>query len=181
VSKKRISAILVLVLALLALWPRTIVFAPEWQVRVLDENERPVAGAFVTETWSHYLYVVDHYDAQGQVLQTSKSDGLVIFPRKEARTRALVQFGAFLFDSVLSLLPHGGGAPHAGVFAWADGYGSADAQWPKSAPTRMKSDLHIRSCMSKSEQWGCDSKTRDMLRNLYKAGAQPGSPVFPAD
>jgi len=153
----------------LALLPRTVLVAPQWQVRILDESGQPIVGAYVSETWSHYLYLADHYDASGQMVQTSTPDGLANFAQQEVHTRALVQVGTFVIDRALSVLPHGSGGEHASIFAWADGFGSGQSLWPRSKPNRVQGIVRLRSCASDPKQWGCDLKTREMLRNLYRS------------
>src|ERR1700732_4474749 len=67
--------ILLLVFLFAVFYPFEIRIAPDWVARVIDENGKPVAEAYVEETWQEYsLEAVGHYDHK-----TTGSDGIVHF------------------------------------------------------------------------------------------------------
>jgi hypothetical protein len=41
-------------LLITALWPRPLQVAPAWTIQVVDQNNRPVSGCVVQESWEHY-------------------------------------------------------------------------------------------------------------------------------
>ena len=111
--KKKIL-IAIAVLAAVAVLPIPISLAPSWQVHVVDESGKPLAGVPVRQSWYHYMN-----DASGSERKVTAADGRVAFPAREKRTL----LGVLIFFRVLTaVLPHGGGSS-ADLTAYRDGYG----------------------------------------------------------
>ncbi len=133
-----VAAILVV---FLLLYPFSVTVAPEWTVKVDDENGVALAGAFVSEGASQWTLDV-HYGTK----TCSDVRGEVHFPRKTVRASVLMRVSKF----ISSFGPHASLGSEAKVGVQRLGYGEMPndpviATWDNSA-MRVNSHLVLHKC-----------------------------------
>jgi hypothetical protein len=137
---KTMLAVVALVLFLL-LYPFSVTLAPVWNVKVLDESGKALAGAYVSEGASQWTLGV-HY---GTAI-CSDVRGEAHFPRKTVRANVLTRVSRF----VSAFGPHASLGSEAKVGVQRLGYGdlpndTAIVAWDGSA-TRVNSRLVLHKC-----------------------------------
>ena len=131
------SALVVLVL----IYPFSVTVAPEWNVKVLDENGMALAGAYVSEGASQWTLGV-HYGAA----ICSDVRGEARFPRKTVRASVLRR----LSNLISAFGPHASLGAEAKVGVQRLGYGdlpndTSIATWDGSS-TLVNSHLVLHKC-----------------------------------
>ncbi|MCM3872234.1 MAG: Ig-like domain-containing protein [Pyrinomonadaceae bacterium] len=109
----KVLAAIVLVLAILLIFPFKTIIVPTWTLKVTDESGNPVQGIKVTEHWQHYLLESSGHEDLRQL----GTDGRVSFPERTIRASLLRRFQA-----TLSRLDETGdkarSEPYASVVVW---------------------------------------------------------------
>ncbi len=123
------------------LYPFSVTVAPEWTVKVLDENGEALAGAYVSEGASQWTLGV-HY---GTAI-CSNVQGEAHFPRKTVRASVLTRVSKF----ISGFGPHASLGSDAKIGVERLGYGempneSVIATWDGSA-TRVNSHFVLHKC-----------------------------------
>jgi hypothetical protein len=143
-TKMSLAAGAALVVFLL-LYPFSVMVAPEWNVKVVDENGKPLAGAYVSEFASHGTLDFEHNEAM-----CTSMNGEAQFVRHTIRASVLTRVSRFVSKFNI----HGGLGPHVAVGVDALGYGDmtptpmADFNglvWSGS-PSRMNSRVVLYKC-----------------------------------
>jgi hypothetical protein len=93
----RVSASLALILVFL-FFPFNVTVAPEWKLRLVDQNGDPVKGAYVYE--SAYNWTLDFRHSEAVC---SDEDGIVQFPKRSVRASYMTR----IWDTVSQIKPHG--------------------------------------------------------------------------
>jgi len=78
-------AVIVLLLAVLLLFPFKTTIVPTWTLKVTDESGNPVQEIRVTEHWQHYLLEASGHEE----LRRVDADGRVSFPERTIRASLL--------------------------------------------------------------------------------------------
>jgi hypothetical protein len=123
------------------LYPFSVTVAPEWTVKVLDENGEPLAGAYVSEGASQWTLGVHYGTAICSNLQ-----GEAHFPRKTVRASVLTRVSKF----ISGFGPHASLGSDAKIGVQRLGYGDMPNDnvietWDGFA-TRVNSHLVLRKC-----------------------------------
>jgi hypothetical protein len=161
VKKRSVITIVFTAVLVLGLLPITVVFAPEWRVKVMDGDGRPVNDATINVTWDHY----ELFDkSRGSITQRSSAEGTAFFSRRETRTNAMFYLIAASANRVMSLLPHGGGAPVAALEIWADKKVQVFQSWHPGDPNVVTIEIRMQSCDVAPSHWSCDPKVQKMWR-----------------
>ena len=82
---RRALAVLLILLAVLLLFPFKTTIVPTWTLRVMDESGAAVPGLKVTEHWQHYLLESSGHEELRQV----GADGRLTFPERTIRASLL--------------------------------------------------------------------------------------------
>jgi hypothetical protein len=120
---KTMLAVVALVLFLL-LYPFSVTLAPVWNVKVLDESGKALAGAYVSEGASQWTLGV-HY---GTAI-CSDVRGEAHFPRKTVRANVLTRVSRV----VSAFGPHASLGSEAKVGVQRLGYGDLPTSWHGTA------------------------------------------------
>jgi hypothetical protein len=104
---------LLLLLAVLLLFPFKTTIVPTWTLRVMDESATPVPGINVTEHWQHYLLENSGHEDLRQV----GADGRVSFPERTIRASLLRRFLANV-SRVDKTGAEAKSEPYASVVVW---------------------------------------------------------------
>jgi hypothetical protein len=170
VKKITVGSLIALAVVIgLALVPKTVVLAPEWRVKVLDHEGKPVGEANLTVSWNHYEILVG---SVGQAMQRTSKDGGSNFPKREIVTSALYYLIAAGENAVMSVLPHGGGVPVATIDIWVDGKVKVFERWHPGDPEVIDREIRLQPCDAVPSDWSCDPGRRKMLRELYPPRAK---------
>jgi hypothetical protein len=129
-------------------YPSETRIAPEWEVRVIDENGNPVAQALVGETWQEYsIEQVSHEDQK-----TTPFDGIVHFESRTIRASFASRISG-CFKNFRSLGVHASCGAFASVRTGKCNYGKMRADWDRSKGSswqgwskRMNATLFLRRC-----------------------------------
>lgn len=147
----------------LGLVPLNVVFAPEYRFKVVDGDGSPVKDAIITVSWNHYGLLDGSF---GRRVQRSSAEGTAFFARRETRTNAMFYLIAASTDSLWSLLPHGGSAPHAALEIWADKKVQVFQLWHPGDPNVVNIEIGMQSCGVAPAHWSCNLRIqKDMLEN----------------
>ena len=130
----------------LPVYPFSVTAAPEWSVKVVDENGKSVPGAYVSEFASHGTLDFQHNEAV-----CTNTNGEAQFVRHTIRASVLTRVSSWI--SRFSI--HGGLGPHAAVGVDRLGYGDMPTQtqapdfnglvWYGS-PSRISSQVALHKC-----------------------------------
>lgn len=104
-----LGGVLVILLALLLLYPFETTVVPEWKIRVVNETGKPMPGILVNEGWREHSIEL-HRNEQALV---TDGEGYVYFPRRGVRACLLHRTVGKVITSVN---PHG----ESGTKAFAD-------------------------------------------------------------
>ena len=110
---RSVLAVLLLVLAVVLLFPFKTTIVPAWTLRVVDESGSAVRGIKVTQHWQHYLLEGSGHEDVRQ----AGDDGRVSFPERTIRASLLGRFLA----TIIRLTKSGTEAkrePYASVVVW---------------------------------------------------------------
>jgi hypothetical protein len=151
-----VAGIAVILVALL--YPTQITVAPDWTVRVVDENGAPLAGVWVSESWQHYS--VEKFSHAEESL--ADPDGTVHFPRRTLRVSRLFRMAGCLYQFG-RFFAHASCGPHASVMSGKCGYGemggsdTSGSIWAPSAnPAAIQSaQLVLHHCPVGATGLGC--------------------------
>lgn len=147
-------ATIVFVLALL-LYPFNVTVAPEWNVKVVDENGNPIPGAYVSEFASNGTLDFQHEEAV-----CTKADGEAQFVRQKIRASVLTRVTSW----ILKFSIHGGLGPHVAVGVDRLGYGDMPTHTPmpdfngltwNGSPSRLTSRVVLQKCPHGFTGYGC--------------------------
>ncbi len=69
----------------------TITISPEWQIRTVDEQGKPVEGAEINQDWEYFGLT----ESQSEY-ETSGPDGLVVFRKRTVDTHILFWLTAYI-------------------------------------------------------------------------------------
>jgi hypothetical protein len=149
--------IVFVVLLLVIFYPFQIRIAPDWVVRVTDENGHPLAQVEVTESWQEYsLENVSHEENK-----STPSDGIVYFQPRTIRASINSRVWGCV-ENFLDLGVHASCGPFAHLVATKCNYGwlvtdvgrtKGDSWlgWSK----HMEANLFLRHCPPGSSGVGC--------------------------
>jgi hypothetical protein len=117
----RVGAGLALILVLL-FFPFHVTVAPEWKVRVVDQNGEPVQGAYVQEFAINWTLDFRHKEAV-----CSDEDGIAQFPKRSVRASYMTR----IWDTVSQIRPHTSLGHDVEIGVEALGYGelTIDSRW----------------------------------------------------
>jgi len=110
---RRVLVVLLLLLAVLLLFPFKTTIVPDWPLRVVDQSGTSVPGIKVTQHWQHYLLESTGHEEVRQ----AGDDGRVSFPERTIRASLLRRFLA----TVIRLTKSGTQAkrdPYASLVVW---------------------------------------------------------------
>jgi hypothetical protein len=164
--------ILLLVLLFAAFYPFQIRIAPDWVARVIDESGKPVAEAYVEETWQEYsLEAVGHYDHR-----TTGSDGLVRFEPHTMHASFASRVSGCFHNLRQSLHSSCGAGSY--VHASKCNYGVLRDDWDRTEGNswqglakHMNATLFLRRCPPGNSGLGCipDDERTSNLRCANKS------------
>lgn len=139
---RRHPVLFLIVLVLLFPWPT--LEAPNWTVRVVDSQERPVTDADVRESYQDYSAEMNGHEER---LQTG-ADGMVHF--RAHRVWHLFVMRVVVTSWRAMALAHASFGVHAGVFAFGDGGLQGDIvdgnyvyDW-RGSPAVLTSEIHLK-------------------------------------
>lgn len=139
----------------LMLYPFKVTVAPEWNVKVVDENNNPISAVDITEFASFPRMRFEHKESI-----CSGRDGEAHFARHTVRMNVLTQVSKFI--SGFSI--HGGDGPYVAVGVERLGYGDFPTQEPVpnfnglawyGSPGRLYSRVTLRKCPSGFTGYKC--------------------------
>ena len=104
-AKRRFGLGILVLLAIVFLYPFETTLVPEWKVRIVDESGAVVAGVAVKEGWIHNSVERNRHE---QTL-TTDSEGYVAFPSRALRANLLLRLAG---PAVVSVIPHAQRGPH---------------------------------------------------------------------
>jgi hypothetical protein len=126
------------------LFPVSSLAAPQWEVIVVDEHDKPVEGMTVRETWQNYSVETEEHEADRQ----TDANGNATFPAQNSEYSVLRQI-AGTASALVHLNIHASYGPHATVFAFGKGLegtattGNFVADWTGS-PSLMRSRIVVK-------------------------------------
>jgi hypothetical protein len=144
-KQPRALATIILVVVLL-LYPFKVTVAPEWNVKVVDENGDPVPGAYVEEFASNGTLDFEHEESV-----CTKTNGEAQFAPQMIRASVLTRVTHWI--SKFSI--HGGLGPHVVVGVDRLGYGDMPTDNPmpdfngltwNGSPSRLTSPVVLQKC-----------------------------------
>jgi hypothetical protein len=133
-------------IALLLVYPFNVTVAPDWNVKVVDENGKPLPGAYVSEFASDEELGFQHNEAM-----CTNLNGEAQFVRHTVRASVLTRVSA----SVSKFSIHGGLGPRVAVGVDRLGYGDMPTQAPMpdfdglvwyGSPSRTSSRVVLQQC-----------------------------------
>jgi hypothetical protein len=144
-TRTKILAGVALVIFLLV-YPFNVTVAPEWNIKVVDENGKPLAGAYVSEFASHGTLDFEHNEAV-----CTNLNGEAQFVRHTVRASVLTRVSRWVSKFNI----HGGLGPYVAVGVDGLGYGDMPTQIPVpnfnglvwyGSPSRMNSSVVLHKC-----------------------------------
>lgn len=145
-TKRELSLAGFALIVLLLIYPFNLTVAPEWQVKVTNENGKPLAGAYVSEFASHGTLDFQYNEALCTDLH-----GEARFPRHTVRASVLTRITRW----VSRFNVHGGLGPYVAVGVDRLGYGEMPTQVPEpnfnglawyGSPSHMSSQVALHKC-----------------------------------
>lgn len=148
-KKPKTLAMIALVVVLLV-FPFKVTVAPEWNVKVVDENGKPLPGAYVEEFARQWTLDYDHHEAV-----CTNSNGEAQFPRETLRVGVAVHATKW----VSRLGPHVSSGPVDIVAVERLGYGpmsdeNIKAPWNGLA-NRVTSQFVLHKCQNGFTGYHC--------------------------
>lgn len=123
----QLSVILVLV-AVVAVYPFETTAVPEWRIRVVDETGNPFAGARVVQQWDHYSL-----GKGGGEEKWANEDGQVVFPKRTVRSGLLYRVLRTSWAGLMKLA-HGSTGVRATVWATTPKVSSDSVEYQEGKP-----------------------------------------------
>lgn len=145
-TSTKMSLVGVALVVFLLVYPFNVTVAPEWNVRVVDETGKPVAGAYVSEFASHGTLDFEHNEAV-----CTNVNGEAQFVRRTVRASVLNRVSRWVSRFNI----HGGLGPHVAVGVDRLGYGDMPTQVPMpdfnglvwdGFPRRVNSRVVLQKC-----------------------------------
>ncbi len=137
------------------MYPAEVIVAPEWEVRVLDGEGKPLAGVFVRRVYQHYSVEEQSHEEDAH----TDVEGCARFERRTIRASKMRRIiGAF--EQISQFTVHASWGPHAFVFANHRGYGEmsgadmGDVLWSGEGEGK-KSTIVLRRCPDGYTGAGC--------------------------
>jgi hypothetical protein len=131
---------LALILAIL-FFPFNVTVAPEWKVRVVDQNGDPVKGAYVSELAINWTLDFRHSEAV-----CSDEDGIAQFPKRLVRASYMTR----IWDTVSQIRPHSSFGHDVKIAVDALGYDTVPPDWRglewNGFLDRVNSSYTVRKC-----------------------------------
>ncbi len=133
------------VVTLLLVYPFNLTVAPEWEVKVVDENGNPLAGAYVSESASHGMLDFAHQKAV-----CTNARGAAHFARRTVHASVLTWV-----SKLISRFNMYGLSPYVTVGVDRLGYGEMPTDGPNpnfngllwyGSPNRMNSRVVLHKC-----------------------------------
>jgi len=125
------GTIIILLSLIILLVPFSTTVVPEWKVRVLNSQGKPVSGVRVRQTWKHYS--LDLEPATNQEQEWSDETGYVVFPKRTI-TKGLLHRAVLIVLTGLMTLAHGSTGVSASVWAVTDKCSSEFLDYKSSKP-----------------------------------------------
>jgi len=173
VTKRTITLAGIALSILLLVYPFDVLVAPEWNVKVVDENGKALAGAYVEELASHETLDFQHNEAV-----CTNVTGEAKFVRRTVRASVLTRVS----KRVSRFNVHGGLGPYVAVGIDRLGYGDMPAQntmpnfnglaWYGS-PSRMDSLVVLHGAQRDSQDTGAASITKIFSQSMARLGKLP--------
>ena len=140
------------VLLCVLVYPFEVIVAPEWDVSVVDENGKPLTGAYVLE-FANQGTLETHYE---QAICSDKN-GEAHFARQTVRASVLTRISKFISN----FGPHSSFGPDVKMGAERLGYGDmandvATAEW-SGGRSRVHSQFSLHKCPSGFTAYQCNS------------------------
>jgi hypothetical protein len=154
-KRTKLSLAGIALVVFLLVYPFNVTVAPEWNVKVVDENGKPLPGAYVSEFASHGTLDFEHNEAV-----CTNVNGEAQFVRHSVRASVLTRISR----RVLRFNIHGGLGPHVAVGVDRLGYGDMPTQIPMpdfnglvwyGSPRRMSSRVVLQKCPAGFTGYGC--------------------------
>jgi hypothetical protein len=119
--KQIVAAIIAALVLFLIPFPTELI--PEWKLRVVDENNQPLANVKVVQSWKNYTFG-DHGFDNGY----ADENGFVVFPQKQLWASA---FSRIVYPPLvaLALLAHGSAGTDVSVQVFDKNYFSYNLYW----------------------------------------------------
>jgi hypothetical protein len=139
-------------------YPAEITLAPDWTVRVVDQNGQSLPSVSVTEVWQHYsLEEISHEEEK-----VTAGDGSVFFPRRSLRASRFSRIVGCAHEFTRSTV-HASCGPVAYVIPFKCDYGPMQASdthgsdWTGwfTRSQKMSSQLVLRHCPAGATGIGC--------------------------
>lgn len=136
----------VALIVFLLIYPFNVTVAPEWKVQVVDENGKPLAGAYVAEFASNGTLDFEHNETM-----CSNVNGEAQFIRHTVRASVLTRASRWVSRFNI----HGGLGPYVAVGVDRLGYGDMPTQSPEpnfnglvwyGSPRRVNSRVVLHKC-----------------------------------
>lgn len=147
----------VVLIVLLLVYPFNVTVAPDWNVKVVDDNGNPLPGAYVEEFASHGTLDFQHNESV-----CTNFNGDAHFVRQTIRASVLTRVSTLV--SRFSI--HGGNGPHVAVGVDRLGYGEMPTQtempdfnglvWDGS-PNRVSSRVVLHRCPDGFTGFKCEA------------------------
>jgi hypothetical protein len=159
-------------------YPFNVTVAPEWTVKVVDENGKPLPGAYVSEFGSSGTLDFEHEESV-----CSNVNGEARFVRHTVRASVLTRVSRW----VTRFSIHGGMGPHVAVGVDRLGYGDIPTEGPvpdfnglvwNGSPSRISSRVVLRKCRAGFTGSDCGDDYKDFfaVNNSARAIAACQSP-----
>jgi|SRR5580658_1770086 hypothetical protein len=145
-TKTKMSLVAIVLIVFLLVYPFNVTVAPEWTVKVIDENGNPVPGAYVSEFASNGTLDFEHNQAM-----CTNINGEAQFVRQTIRASVVIRLSSWV--SRFSI--HGENGPHVAVGVDRLGYGDMPTQTPmpdfnglvwNGSPSRLTSRVVLHKC-----------------------------------
>lgn len=122
-NRRRIIIVAVVIAVFLFFVPFPTELVPEWKVRVVDEQNRPLRKVNVEQSWTNYTFGESGFDNK-----YTDENGFVVFPPRLLRTGA---FSRVVYPplAALTLLAHGSTGTDAHVRVFDKNYFSDYFNW----------------------------------------------------
>lgn len=139
------------VLLFLLVYPFEVTVAPEWNIKVVDENGKPLTGAYILE-FANQWTLDTHYE---QAICSDKN-GEAHFPRQIVRASVLTRASKF----ILNFGPHSSFGPDLEMGAERLGYGDmannvTTAEW-SGGRSRVHSQFSLHKCPTGFTAYRCN-------------------------
>jgi hypothetical protein len=151
----KLTLALVALIILVLVFPFNVTVAPEWKVKVVDEDGKPLAGAYVSEFASHGTLDIQHNESM-----CTDVNGEAQFGHRTGRASLLTRISRWVSRFNI----HGGLGPYVAVGVDRLGYGDIPTQAPMpnfnglmwyGSPSRMNSRVILHQCPKGFTGYNC--------------------------